>query len=37
MDRLTTVPQPLPRLAAAAICAAAILLVALPPAVLLAS
>ncbi|HEU5418950.1 MAG TPA: M56 family metallopeptidase, partial [Streptosporangiaceae bacterium] len=37
MARLGAAPRPLPRLAAAAVCAAAIVLVALPPVILLAS
>lgn len=37
MARLTAAPQPLPRLAAAAVCAAAIALVCAPPVVLIAS
>ncbi|HEY1641243.1 MAG TPA: M56 family metallopeptidase [Streptosporangiaceae bacterium] len=37
MARLTSAPRPLPRLAAGLVCAAAVILVALPPAILLAS
>lgn len=37
MARLTSAPRPLPRLASGLVCAAAVILVALPPAILLAS